>query len=289
MVELINSVNVLVAVVVNKLKLQPIDVLKKALISAFFYIFSLVALQAKDLQSMDVAPCFPLTGGQEVVVSGIIDGDTFSLADGRIVKILGMEAPELNFQEPSYSENGAVKARDFLQQLLADDEPIKIFLDDKKQDRYGRILAYVLRVRDQLDVGAHILKQGWARQVIYPPNQIAWQCYQKLELMAQKQQLGIWTYLRYWSRITHFVDKSDAGYLRLQGEITSSKRNRRYIWLMLDNKISLGIKLDDLHYFPEGFSRQLLHKQVDIRGWLYFSNDKLRIRIRHPQQLILIN
>ncbi len=303
MVELINSVSVLENVVPNNTRNKNSSesmlkhrnsrnvlnlLLRKALIGAFFYSFTCCSLTASTILQTDKESCIEPTKGIQASVSQVLNGDTFRLVDGRIVKLLGIEAPEYNFREPGYSENGAQQAFQYLSQLLPPNTTITFFTDKKKQDRYGHQLAFVRRNKDRVDINAQVLKKGWARQIIHPPNEKYWSCYQDLEKSAKKEALGLWQYLRYWPRITKFVAKSDAGYLRLQGEITAMENSRRYLTLILDDKISLGIKLDDLHYFSDGFELKLLHKKVDIRGWLYFSHEKLRMRIRHPQQINLL-
>ncbi len=303
--ELINSVNVLEAVELNNnhhnidsrivVLRATIRKNRKALIGAFFYsvVFVFTSLPFASLIAAEVATsntpvsCLTETKFIEAKVSKVLSGDTFTLVDGRVVKLLGIEAPNYNFREPGYSENGAQQAKQYLSELLPKKILVKLFLDNKKQDRYGHILASVSRSVDKLDVVADLLQSGWARQIVHPPNDSNWRCYQALEQQAQAAHKGLWKYLRYWPRITKFVDKSDAGYLRLFGEVTSVKRSRRYLTLILDDKIWLGIKLSDIKNFSSNLEFEYLHKKIDVRGWLYFSNEKLRIRIRHPQQLNL--
>ena len=299
---LINSVNVLETVLPSKFgypvqagKINidslkaTIRIFKKALFCAFFY-FSINAISASEIQPQSSSnSCIASVISIEAKVDIVLSGDTFTLEDGRVVKLSGVDAPKYNRREPGYSENGAQQSKQYLTQLLPKNISVKLFLDNKKQDRYGHLLASVSRSVDALDLVAEMLKNGWVRQIVNPPNDAQWQCYQALEQAAQLQSLGLWRYLRYWPRITKFVVKSDAGYLRLYGEVTSVKRSRRYLTLLLDDKIWLGIKLSDMKNFSEDVEFKYLHKKIDVRGWLYFSNGKLRIRIRHPQQISIYN
>ena len=298
---LTNSVNVLEAVELSNIRLPRIAsinlinaqkatvrILKKALVGAFFY-FSANVIAASEIEQHSSTSCISTSNSIDVKVDTVLSGDTFTLEDGRVVKLSGVEAPDYNHREPGYSENGAQQSRRYLSQLLPKNISVKLLLDNKKQDRYGHILASAIRSVDDLDLVAEMLKNGWVRQIIHPPNDAQWQCYQALEQAAQSQSLGLWSYLRYWPRITKYVVKSDAGYLRLFGEVTSVKRSRRYLTLLLDDKVLLGIKLSDMKNFDEDVEFKYLHKKIDVRGWLYFSNDKLRIRIRHPQQIKLFN
>jgi len=283
------SIRRLLSVHINDAFLVNIRILKKALIGAFFCSCQLAAAADGRIEKFNLS-CLdkPILKPIDAKILTVLDGDTFSIADGRVVQLSGISAPQYNYTEPSYSDNGAQQSRQYLAKLLPQNTPIKLILDHRKQDRYGHILASVSRSSDNLDIVAEMLHSGWARQIVHPPNDQQWQCYQALEQEAQRQHKGLWQNLRYWPRVTKFVDKTDAGYLRLSGEITAVKRSRRYLTLILDNKIWLGVKLTDLANFSEQLEFKYLHQKVDVRGWLYFSHEKLRIRIRHPQQLHLL-
>ena len=45
------------------------------------------------------------------------------------------------------------------------------------------------------------------------------------------------------------------------------------------------IDREDLKYFSTGSLRDLLHKRVIVRGWLYPNRDELQLRLRYPTDL----
>lgn len=79
-----------------------------------------------------------------------IDGDTVRVGS-RIVRLLGIDTPERD-------RCGYWGARTKMAGLIADGVRLR---HRTGQDRYGRTLAY-LRTRDGRDVGAVMLRSGWA-------------------------------------------------------------------------------------------------------------------------------
>jgi len=71
-----------------------------------------------------------------VVVSKVIDGDTFDAASGERIRLADVDAPE-------YDEYGYYEAKDFLASLI-DGELVYLDIDDVYgQDKYGRWICVV--------------------------------------------------------------------------------------------------------------------------------------------------
>jgi endonuclease YncB( thermonuclease family) len=110
-------------------------------------------------------------GGRAVVaqpedgrVIRVVDGDTLHVSvDGRdeTVRLLGIDTPELR-----PVECGARAATAALTQL-ADGRHVELVEDptQDERDRYGRLLAYV--VRGDLDLGEAMLRRGWAEVYVF--------------------------------------------------------------------------------------------------------------------------
>jgi micrococcal nuclease len=111
----------------------------------------------------------------------VIDGDTCLLADGRRVRYLGIDAPEKG--DPQFEE--ATRANN----KLVGGKEIRLELGNPRQDRDGRLLAYVFVDNDF--VNEELVRQGYAH--IRRPLAAK---YRELFLNAQEEArtagLGIW-------------------------------------------------------------------------------------------------
>lgn len=139
-----------------------------------------------------------------VTVARVIDGDTFELANGKKVRLLGVDAPEKN--KYFYSE-----AKEKLKELI---ENKNVFLetDVTNSDNNGRLLRYVF-VSDTF-VNLEMVRQGFANVYIVSPNEKYSSQLLEAEEYARKNRLGIWGRLSQFSNCIqikefHFDAKGD--------------------------------------------------------------------------------
>jgi endonuclease YncB( thermonuclease family) len=102
----------------------------------------------------------PVCGGDTIargVVKRVIDGRTFTLDDGREVRLAAVEVPP-----PESSPGAAAKAA--LDALVGGDD-IVLRRADIETDRYGRLVAYAYAVRDgdELFAQGELIASGFAR------------------------------------------------------------------------------------------------------------------------------
>jgi micrococcal nuclease len=126
---------------------------------------------------------------QEALVVRVVDGDTLILAGGIKVRVLGIDAPEME-RDGRPAEFLAHKAKATLADLTLD-RTVSLSYDRVRYDHYGRLLAY-LRLPDQTLVNAELVRLGVARVYFIAPNLL----YQKDLLAAQQEaieaQRGVW-------------------------------------------------------------------------------------------------
>ena len=83
---------------------------------------------------------------EPVEVDYVYDGDTIRLRDGRRVRLIGINAPEIQHTERSGrikpGEKFGEEARQYLEKRIAH-KKVLLETDQEKQDHYHRILAYV--------------------------------------------------------------------------------------------------------------------------------------------------
>ena len=75
---------------------------------------------------------------------------------------------------------------------LVADERVRLETDAEARDRYGRLLAYVYRVRDGLFVNAALVRDGYAKQLTIPPNVAHAAEFRDLAAAARDAGRGLW-------------------------------------------------------------------------------------------------
>ena len=126
--------------------------------------------------ALATALCAPDRIDERARVSHVHDGDTLQLSDGRKVRLIGINTPELA-RDPVPEERFAVAARNALRQLLADgDFQVGIRYGRERFDRYSRVLAHVFTSAGG-NVQALLLQRGLGAPTVFPPNLWQHECY----------------------------------------------------------------------------------------------------------------
>jgi micrococcal nuclease len=128
-----------------------------------------------------------------VRVKWVADGDTVILHDGRHVRYIGIDTPEIEHQNQR-AEPMADLARSTNRQLV-EGWRLRLVLDREQTDRYGRTLAYVYR-SDGLLVNAELIKKGCAHVLYQWPNTDKAQLLLSVQREAMKAGLGIWRHVQ---------------------------------------------------------------------------------------------
>jgi micrococcal nuclease len=100
----------------------------------------------------------PLPAGEDRTVKSVIDGDSFELTDGIKIRLIGIDAPDVETSACFSSE-----ATSHLKELLRADKSVRIVYDTTRTDRFGRTLAYVYRLPDGLFINVAMVRDGFAR------------------------------------------------------------------------------------------------------------------------------
>lgn len=215
-------------------------------------------------------------------LAGVIDGDTLRLKDGRTVRVLSINAPELGRRgqpgEP-FSRVASNAAQAFLNEShRSGPRRIRLVPGQQNADRYGRVLAHVYRA-DGASLEEHLLAQGLAFHSPVPPNLARSDCYAELERRARKARLGIWS-----DRGIHPTaarEVNSGGYQRVRGQVTLVSFRRNW-WLELDNRFTVVIHPPDQHRFEREDIAAWQGKTVEIQGWVYPVRGELRMKLETP-------
>lgn len=127
-------------------------------------------------------------------VRRVVDGDTILLTSGERVRLIGVDTPE-SVKPGTPVQCFARRASAFTHALL-DDARVRLVYGAERRDRYGRTLAYVYRARDGLNVGAELLRRGYARTLEIAPNTEHAAEYARLASDAKRAGKGLWSACR---------------------------------------------------------------------------------------------
>lgn len=299
---LIASENVLETEAPSSFRMTNSFLNKKVLKSTFFYVCLLlpfltsITVPETVYASNTLVEC-PDTSYRKITsnvksasVHHIIDGDTLVLTDGKKVRLLGINTPEVNFHKPQQSQPLGISARSRLQEMLPDGSQVTLIFDQRKKDRYKRLLAFVRYINKEgveIDTGEVLLKEGFAWQYLILPNQKCWKNYRQAETKAYEKQSGVWDKRNYQTEraATTTLSNQKRQYKRLSGTVTATDHSAKNYWFIIDDTVWLGIARKDAHYFGSEIDNIKQGTSLLISGWMYRSYQKLRIKARHPQAI----
>jgi endonuclease YncB( thermonuclease family) len=142
----------------------------------------------------------PGCGGEEIAratVSRVSDGRTFTLADGREVRLAAIEVPPMPLpREPDRGPDaapGGAAAKNALDALAGGDEVV-LRRAQAAADRYGRIVAYAYTERDgdEFFVQGELIAAGFARVGDQVDGRSCAGALLARENAARTAKLGLW-------------------------------------------------------------------------------------------------
>lgn len=229
---------------------------KKASLKGAFFIGLLASLAAQ-------AAC-PLPGplpGYDV--ERVVDGDTLRLADGRSVRLIGLNTPELAHQGRAV-EPYAVKAQRLLEHLVdASDGHVLLQLGKPGKDHYGRLLAHAYD-RQGRNLEEQLLAQGLGYLVAFAPVTALVDCQQSAERQARLEGKGLWARPG-WQRPEQI---SSGGFALIRGKVQRVAQNRGGIWLEMGGSLVLQVKPKLFPQFDIRKLQKLAGQEVEARGWI---------------------
>jgi micrococcal nuclease len=135
-----------------------------------------------------------LAGAGEGRVVKVVDGDTIHvLVGGRREKVryIGVDTPET--KHPTKGVQCFGRAASAFNERLVAHERVRLVRDVEERDRYGRLLAYVYRLRDGLFVNAELARLGYARTLTIAPDVRHAAHFSALAREARAEGRGLWS------------------------------------------------------------------------------------------------
>lgn len=212
-----------------------------------------------------------------------LDGDTLVLSDRRIVRLIGINSPELG-RDGRADEPLARAAKAHLQRLI-ERRAITLEYEAERYDHYGRTLAHARADNEDVQLGQ--LRAGFAFAVAVSPNTRAATRYFAAEAVARSQRRGVWGEAYFASRPAIALTNDATGFRRVHGKVLAVTRARHGIALTLAPNFTILVP----HAASKEFAPPLaafVGKMVHARGWIGAREQRLRMRIDHPAMLALV-
>ncbi len=222
---------------------------------------------------------------QWVEVDYVHDGDSVRLADGRPLRLVGIDTPELA-RDGRPDQPLAREARARLHDLLhASGMRLGLYFDVEREDRYGRLLAHAY-LPDGRSVAAELLSEGLATQLVVPPNDASWTCHRAAERTARMARRGLWALPGWTARDATKLDPGERDLLLIQGRVMAVEPRRPGVRVVFHGGLVAWVPRDALGRFdPLG---NLVDRRVEVRGRLRHYRGEVQITVRHPFALTRI-
>ena len=226
------------------------------------------------------AQCLAQGELHRAAVKRVIDGDTLHLTDGRKVRLVGINTPELDHEHGKH-DAFALEAKQRLEVLAGDH--IYWQSAQESEDRYGRKLYYLF-TKDRASISSQLLSEGLGYRVAVPPNVAYQDCLDKAEYSARQAERGVWQTPKPW--------QPNSGFALTQSKITSVTYNRGGWWLETEQDLVINIPRYAEQYWHKKDVYFLQGKLVEARGWQYqrkkHQKDRFKsvvLTVKHPQDL----
>ena len=122
------------------------------------------------------------------LITRVIDGDTIELENGQHVRYIGINTPEIDYEngrDDCYAQEARQK-----NQALVEGKIVRLEKDVSETDQYGRLLRYAY-VGD-IFVNAVLVQEGFAQVSTFPPDVKNQEIFVEAQNRARAASSGFW-------------------------------------------------------------------------------------------------
>jgi endonuclease YncB( thermonuclease family) len=103
------------------------------------------------------------------LIDHVADGDTVTLRNGQRVRLVQIDTPEVYFGTECYGRQASAVTK----HLLPPGTRVRLFTEPATDsvDQYGRLLRYVVRAKDRLNVNVQLVRLGAAARTSTPDGE----------------------------------------------------------------------------------------------------------------------
>jgi endonuclease YncB( thermonuclease family) len=209
----------------------------------------------------------------------VVDGRTFTLDDGREVRLAAIEVPPLAPAGDAKAAPGGSSAKDALAGLLAGGDVAVKQADTQTTDRYGRLAGYVFVTRNGTErmVQADLLAEGFARVAARTGGRACALELLNRERTARAAKLGLWAGSYYDSLNADDPAKvlAEQGHFALvEGKVVSVRESGATIYVNFGRRWSTDFtvtipKRNGRNFAAAGLDpKTLAGRRIRVRGWI---------------------
>ena len=124
-------------------------------------------------------------------IDHVVDGDTVALRNGARVRLVQIDTPEVYFGAECYGRAASLRAKT----MLPPGTRVRLVVEPAtdRVDSYGRLLRYVVRVRDGMNVNIHLVTVGAAAPYFYRGRRGTYaNLLERRAKRARARKLGLW-------------------------------------------------------------------------------------------------
>jgi endonuclease YncB( thermonuclease family) len=124
-------------------------------------------------------------------IDHVADGDTVDLTNGAKIRLVQIDTPEVYFSPECYGEQASAITKS----LLPAGTPVRLAAEPAtdRVDEYGRLLRYVVRARDELNINVYLVRVGAAAPYFYDGRRGRYAVLlDRLARRARARYLGLW-------------------------------------------------------------------------------------------------
>ena len=230
--------------------------------------------------------------GEGSRVSEIVDGDTLILADGRSVRLVGIQAPKLSLGRRNFTDWPLSNEAKTALGEMTKGEKVVLTFTGAEIDRHGRALAHI-HMEDGRWVQGQLLHDGLARVYSFADNRGRVAEMLALERAARAEKRGIWADPYYAILNPDEAGNHIATFQIIEGRVIKAAKagGRTYINFGPDWRSDFTVTLAPgagRTFKAAGIDPLTLGGQlVRVRGWLKSRNGAM-IEVTHPEQIELL-
>ena len=225
-------------------------------------------------------------------VVDVTDGDTVVLADGRIIRMVGLQAPKLPLGRKGFRKWPLADASKEALEALSMGKTVTVYSGGRQMDRWGRVLAH-LRVDDMNWLQGEMLRAGMARVYSFADNVALVDEMLAIEREARSARRGMWALSYYAVRSANGATGYANSFQLVEGTIVDVAQVRGRVYLNFGDNWRDDFTILVPSRVRRAFERagqdlQALQGQaVRVRGWLKDYNGPM-IELTHRQQLEIL-